>query len=168
MKEIIDLAVATGAGILSAIAMLLLRYVGHLADFVPRCLHSVSIGTSAESFYARGPGDNYDNVLWIQIRNDGGLPLYIVRAVYFQDKRGRIPVYINARRSTKYQKGYEIKFGEQWKSLDWLIPSRGNCETYIPLSKLIDTENIIPQGERGIALLEYVYDGKSGIHKVKL
>ena len=164
MKEVVDLLIGTGAGVLSAIV---LRYLGHVADFVPRRLDSISTGTSFEAFHARGPGDNYDHVLWIRIRNNGGKPLYVVRAVYFPDKRSKVTVYQDALRSTKYQKGYEIKFGDQWKSLDWLVAPTEQRETYLPLGAATDAQST-PQGERGTLLIEYVYDGKSGIHKTKL
>jgi len=42
-----------------------------------RRLLTVSIGSSVEPFYARGPGDNYDSALLFYIRNQGGEPLYI-------------------------------------------------------------------------------------------
>ena len=93
--------------------------------------------------------------------------MYIARCVYFRDTQGRVPVYENAWPSQKYSKGFEAKFGENWWSLDWLVPPGEEATTYVPLRRVVnDTE--VPQGKRGKLLLEYAYDGATGIHKSRL
>jgi hypothetical protein len=132
-----------------------------------RLLLTVGIGSSVESFYARGPGDNYDSALLFRIRNQGGKPLYIALAVYFRDRAAKIPIYTNAWRSQKYPSGYEVKFGRQWKDLDVWIQPGGEVHTYIPLEGS-PTSIAVPAGKRGTLLLESVLDGISGTHRRKV
>jgi hypothetical protein len=127
----------------------------------------VSIGSSIEPFYARGPGDNYDSALLIYIRNQEGKPLRIDRAVYFRDLAAKIPVYANARPSNDYPDGYEVKFGRQWKEFDVLIQPGGEAHTYVPLAGS-PTSIAVVAGKRGTLLLEYHLDGTSGTHQGKL
>jgi hypothetical protein len=134
---------------------------------VPRRLLTVSIGSSIEPFYARGLGDNYDSALLIYIRNQGGKPLYIARAVYFRDRAAKVPIYADAWLSQKYPSGYEVKFGRQCKKLDVLIQPGGEVNTYVPLVGS-PTSITVPAGRRGTLLLEYVSDGRPGIHRGKV
>jgi hypothetical protein len=151
----------------SGIAGAAVRAYTTLLDFIPKRLTTVSIGSSFEQFFARGPGDNYSAVLWIAIRNLGGSPLYVARAVYFPDRSGLIPVYAEARHSQKYTRGYELKFGAQWQELGVLILPNAEGTTYLPLRRR-PSGDTIPTGRRGTLLLEYVFDGKPGIHRGNL
>jgi len=143
-----------------------LRFFGHVFDFVPRKLHNIGIGSSFEPFMARGPGDNYDDVLWFRIQNHSSAPLFIIRAVYIPSNID-MPVYENAMRSQKYKKGYEVKFGPQWKDMAYLLLPKDDTQSYMPLSRGYDVSKF-PQGKRGKLLIEYVHDGKTGVHKAEL
>jgi hypothetical protein len=151
----------------SAIALLVRLYTTAF-DFIPRRLLTLSIGSSLEPFRARGPGDNYNATLMVYIRNQSGSPLYIVRAVYFRGAPAkRLPLYPNARRSQKYPRGYELKFGAQWVDSDVLLPAHGQVDTYIPLQS-VPVDDAIPVGKRGTLLLEYVSEGRPGVHRGSL
>ncbi|HFD32940.1 MAG TPA: hypothetical protein ENJ28_09585 [Gammaproteobacteria bacterium] len=163
MEVIIQISIGVFAGLLTAA---LLRFLVRAFDFVPRKLHDIGIGSSFEPFIARGPGDNYDDVLWFRIRNHSAAPLFIVRAVYFPRNTG-IPVYENATKSQKYENGYEVKFGQQYQDMTFLLMPKGDTQSYIPLSSGFD-ETKFPQEQRGELIIEYVHDGKTGIHKAKL
>ena len=155
-----DIFIQVGIGVLGGlVTAALLRFIGHAFDFVPRKISDIGIGSSFEPFTARGPGDNYDNVLWLRIQNHSASPIYIIRAVYFA-KNANIPVYSNAVRSQKYQNGYEVKFGAQWKEMSYIILPKENEQSYVPLAKNCD-DSEVPQGKRGELLLEYVHDGKT-------
>jgi hypothetical protein len=78
-----------------------------------------------------------------------------------------MPVYENAWRSQKKPKGYELKFGPQWTSIDILVPPGAKVDTYLPLTRPV-ADSDFPQGERGTLYLEYISDGKTGIHSAKL
>ncbi|MCA2407160.1 hypothetical protein GYN07_28855 (plasmid) [Rhizobium leguminosarum bv. viciae 248] len=149
----------------TGITTLLVSIFTSLFDFIPRRLTTLGIGSSIEAFMARGPGDNYDWVLHIGIRNLGGRPLYIVRAVYFVDQRSNFRIYHNARHSQKYHKGYEVKFGDEWKELDTLVRPGEEVVTYVPLETV--PSSMVPV-RRGTLLLEYVTEGKPGIHRAAL
>ena len=143
------------------------RRVFNWFDFVPRRLESLSIGTYFSSFQATTPGDQYNYVLCLQIANQSGKPLYIVRAIYFLRGSRKMPVYENAWRSSKKPNGYELKFGPQWKSIDILIQPGERADTYLPLAKPV-IDSVFPQGKRGTLYMEYISDGKTGIHSAKL
>jgi len=138
------------------------RWFFNWFDFLPRRLDTIGIGTYFASFYASAPGDQYNHALFIEVTNHGGLPLYIVRAVYIPG-RMMIPIYVNARKSQKKTRGYELKFGEQWKHLDSLLSPNQSVKTYLPLAESVSDIDV-PQGKRGNLYLEYVFAGKTGIH----
>jgi hypothetical protein len=131
-------------------------------DFIPRRLESIGIGTHFGGLRASGPGDQYNHALFVNITNHGGLPLYIVRAIYLSGKVA-VPIYVNARRSQKKTKGYELKFGSQWKEMDVLIQPNQSITTYLPLSSSV-SDHDFPQGKRGKLYLEYVFAGRTGVH----
>lgn len=151
----------------SLVAAALLRLGTGVLDFVPRRMNDLSIGTSFGPFHARGPGDNYDNVLSIRIRNNGSSSLFIVRCVYFLGSAQRVPIYVDARPSQKYRRGYEVKFGSQWKDQNTFLAAKEEAASYVPLGARADPSDF-PQGKRGKLWIEYVYDGKTGIHRAKL
>lgn len=162
-----DLAIQVGIGVVAGLlTATLLRFFGHAFDFVPRKLHDIGIGSSFEPLKARGPGDNYDDVLWLRIRNHSSAPIFIVRAIYFPKGTG-MSVYENAMRSQKYSKGFEVKFGPQWNDMAHLLMPKADTESYVPLNHDYDA-NKYPQGRRGELVIEYVHDGKTGIHKAEL
>ncbi len=156
-----------GVGVIGGVLTAgVLRFFGHVFDFVPRKLHNIGIGSSFEPFVARGLGDNYDDVLLFRIHNHSTAPLFIIRAVYIPSNKN-MPIYENAIRSQKYRKGYEVKFGPQWKDMAYLLLPKDDTQSYVPLSKDYDI-NKFPQGKRGKLLIEYVHDGKSGVHRAEL
>jgi hypothetical protein len=160
---IIQIAVGIIGGLLTAI---LIRFFTHAFDFIPRNLHNIGIGSSFESFFARGFVDNYNDVLWIRLHNHSSVPIYFIRAVYFP-KKSNMPIYQNAIKSQKYSNGYEIKFGEQWKDMSYLLMPKAETQTYMPLKNEYDSFDF-PQGRRGKLIIEYVHDGKTGIHRTNL
>ena len=155
--------VATGA-VGSIVAVGALRLFTSVLDFLPRQLHDVSIGTSYESFHARGPGDTYDHVLWIRFRNSSSVPIFIARCVYFAPPR--MPVYENARRSQKYRRAYEVKFGHDWTSQSVLVEPGQEIQSYVPMNEK-PTEPP-RQGARGTLLLEYCHGARTGRHRARL
>jgi hypothetical protein len=162
-----EVAIQIGIGVIGGlITAAVLRFFGHFFDFVPRKLHDIGIGSSFEPFMARGPGDNYDNVLWFRVQNHSASPIYIIRAVYFPGKTD-ISVYANAVPSQKYKNGFEVKFSKQWKDLSYLLMAKEETQTYIPLAKPCSSAEF-PQGNRGELKIEYVHDGKTGIHESSL
>ncbi len=162
-----DIILQIGIGVIGGLfTAVVLRFFGHVFDFVPRKLNDISIGSSFEPFTARGPGDNYDDVLWFRFHNQSSVPLFIIRAVYIPSNK-EVPIYENAMRSQKYQNGYEVKFGPQWKEMSYLLLPKIDTQSYLPLSQNVDSGQF-PQGKRGKLLIEYVHDGKTGIHKAKL
>lgn len=168
IKEILAI---TSSVIIGAIGSLLATYVLRLKtsflEFIPRKLSGLTVISSFQGFYANSPGDRYNNVLWIRIRNTGAHVLYVARAVYFRDRAGKVPIYVNASISQKYRKGFEAKFGEGWYQHHTLIKPGQEATTYLPLGTTISDEKI-PVRKRGFLLIEYVYDGKVGKHKVVL
>src|SRR2546430_5317775 len=108
------IAIVIGA-VGSLLATGLIRLVGGVGDFLPRRVDTLSIGSSFQPFRARGVGDNYDSVLWMQLRNLGASPLFIVRARF--RNTNELPLYVNARRSQARGSTYEVKFGEQWQEM---------------------------------------------------
>lgn len=162
-----DIALQIGIGVVGGLlTAALIRFFGHAFDLVPRKLHDIGIGSSFEPFVARGAGDNYDDVLLFRIHNYSTAPLFIIRAVYFPRQTG-MPIYQNVMRSQKYEKGYEVKFGSQWKEMSHLLMPKTNTQSYVPLSLGYNTSKY-PQGRRGQLLIEYVHDGKTGIYKATL
>ncbi|WP_313914068.1 hypothetical protein [Tahibacter sp.] len=149
----------------SLLAAALIRLVAGIGDFLPRKIETLSVGSSFQPFRATGVGDRYDDVLWIQLRNVGKSPLFVVRAG-FRNTDG-LPIYVNARRSQALRNAYEVKFGEQWQEVSTLIPGDTQVETYVPLAGSVEDENM-PQGKRGMLILDYVYDGRPGRHVVQL
>lgn len=151
----------------TSLVTVLIRLYTSIFDFVPRRLLTIGVGSAFEELFVRAYGEKYNDVLMIYIRNHSGQPLYVARAVYFRDRAKKMPLYPDAWRSLKYSKGYELKFGDQWRELAVLIPSKGEVDTYIPLQSAA-TATIFPVGKRGTLLLEYISDGKTGIHRGSL
>jgi hypothetical protein len=81
--------------------------------------------------------------------------------------RVSLPIYVNARRSQKKTKGYELKFGHQWEDLENLLPSAQSAGTYLPLAGPV-SDSEVPQGKRGNLYIEYVFAGKTGVHYASL
>ena len=151
----------------SLLAVYVLWIKDRLPEFMPREFGNISIVAFFRPFNANGPGDQYQHALWIRLRNSGAHALYIVRAVYFKDKKERVPVYVNASTSQKYPRGYETKFGRGFFEHHVLVEPGEETETYIPLSREIMDEEV-PARQRGYLVLEYVYDGKTGKHRAIL
>lgn len=151
----------------SLLAAYLLRVREGFLEFVSANLGNLTIISSFQRFTATGIGDSYSSVLFIRVRNSGAHALYVVRAVYFPDRKRRIPLYENASVSQKYRSGYEAKFGVNWFSHHTLIGPNDEESTYIPLSRLV-ADCDIPVRKRGRLLIEYVYDGKAGKHRTLL
>ena len=162
----LDWLTKLGFGAIGAACAYAGRFIFNWFDFLPRRLESLSIGSHFGGFSATAPGDQYQHALFIDISNQGGLPLYVVRAVYIPDGKD-LPIYINARRSQKKTRGYELKFGPQWKSLDILLQPHESADTYLPLSNRV-ADDQVPQGRRGTLYVEYVFSGKTGIHNASL
>ena len=139
--------------------------VNGLAEFLPRNLTDIGLGSSFEPFQAQGPGDNYKACLWLRFHNYGSDVLFIVRCVF--ENTGGLPVYANALRSQKYRSAYEVKFGDQWLDMGALIPPKTEIASYVPLSSL-PNEYAFRQGARGRLLIEYVYSGRTGRHRTEL
>jgi len=163
MEFTIQIIIGVIGGLITAA---ILRYFGHFFDLVPRQLHDLGIGSSFEPFIARGAGDNYNDVMLFRLQNHSVSPIYIIRAVYFPHKT-KIPIYSNAVPSQKYKNSFEVKFGNQWKELAYLLMEKAETHSYIPLARSCSSDEF-PQGERGELRIEYVHDGKTGIHKAKL
>ena len=163
MEVTLQIVIGVIGGLITAA---ILRYFGRFFDSVPRQLHDIGIGSSFEPFVARGAGDNYNNVIWLRFQNHSASPIYIIRAVYFPRKKN-VPVYSAAVPSQKYKNGFEVKFEDQWKDLAYLLMAKEEIQTYIPLARRCSS-NEFPQGKRGELRIEYVHDGKTGIHKAKL
>lgn len=149
----------------SLLAAGLVRLLGGVGDFLPRRIDTVSIGSSFQPFQARGVGDNYDSVLWIQLRNLGNSPLFVARAAF--RNTNNLPVYVNARHSQALRRAYEVKFGRQWKEEAVLIPPGHERETYVPLDRAVADQDAA-QGKRGKLVFDYVYNGRSGRHVAHL
>jgi hypothetical protein len=149
----------------SLLAAALIRLAAGVGDFLPRKIGTLSIGSSFQPFRARGVGDRYDDVLWIQLRNLGKSPLFVARAGF--RNTGGLPIYVNARRSLALRNAYEVKFGEQWQDVSALVPSGTEVEAYVPLRSSVADESV-PQGKRGKLILDYVYDGRPGRHVVRM
>ena len=168
MEQILTI---TGSIIIGAIGSLLatyvLRFKKSFFEFIPCELNGLSVISSFQPFSAITPGDQYQNVLWVRIRNSGAHVLYIARAVYFRDRENKVPIYVNASISQKYSKGYEAKFGDGWYSHHALVEPDQEIITYVPLGAVVSDEDV-PARKRGILVLEYVYDGKTGKHKAIL
>jgi len=158
----IEIGIGALGSLLAAGAIGLARGIG---EFLPRNLDDLGIGSSFEPFYAQGPGDSYQACLWLRFRNHGSGALFIVRCVY--ENSYSLPVYINANRSQKYRRAYEVKFGEQWYEMSILIPPKAETTSYVPLSLLPPQEAFPPQ-RRGRLLIEYVYSGRTGRHRAEL
>ena len=165
MEQIVDILVSIIIGAVGSLAATyMLRLKSSFLEFIPRNLSELTVITSFQPFFAYSPGDEYNNVLWIRIRNSGSHVLYVVRTVYFPDKKGKIPIYVNASISQKYDKGYEAKFGDGWYSHHALIEPGSETTTYVPLQRAISDDEILVRN-RGYLIIEYVYDGKVGKHK---
>ena len=78
----------------SLVAAGLIRFVGGVGDFLPRRVDTLRLGSLFQPFRARGTGDNYDAVMWMQLRSLGTSPLFVVRAG-FRNTHG-FPVYVNS------------------------------------------------------------------------
>lgn len=143
----------------------LLRIAGGVGEFLPRRVETLSIGSSFQPFRARDTGDDYDAVLWIQLRNLGASPLFVVRAGF--RNTNKLPVYVNARRSQAWRNTYEVKFGHHWQEMTTLIAPGAEAETYVPLSRSLAGTEVI-QGKRGQLILNYVWNGRPGRHVARL
>lgn len=110
-------------------------------------------------------GDRYDDVLWIQLRNLGTSPLFVVRAG-LKNTNG-LPLYVNARRSQAIRNTYEVKFEQQWQEMTALNAPNAEVETYVPLGSPVADENV-PQGRRGKLIVDHVYGGRPGRQVARL
>ncbi|MEZ6142172.1 MAG: effector-associated domain EAD1-containing protein [Zavarzinella sp.] len=135
---------------------------GSVDNFVP-----LSIGSSFEPFFSRGPGDNADWALVIRILNSGQRDVTVCRAVYFLDPQDLVPIIPDAKRSQVHSTGFEVKFGEQWKLFECSLKPGAETITYVPLrAKATAVE--LPHGRRGELLLDYLLDGRAAQHRAAL
>jgi hypothetical protein len=163
---------AVFGSVLTAATAWCVRMYTNLFDYVERRLEDVGIESCfAPISVGMGYGDVAKGALFITIRNHSGKSLYISRAVYLPDKEKNVPVHVDAARSQKNTKWFELKFelsnGQGYLSREVIIQTNTEARTFVPLSQVVKSESI-PVSKRGVLKFEYVLDGKTGIHRANM